>query len=290
MNDRARLFSYMVDRVTMAQTVERLLSWCAAGDGVCRYVVTPNVNHTVLLEHHAGLRRAYRDASLVLIDGMPIYWAARLLRRHVPERVAGSDLAPRLFEAAERKGGVSAFLLGAGPGVAQRAAERIEARWPAVRVVGVCSPPLGFERDDRQNDAIIDEIVAARPDVLLVGLGAPKQELWVHAHRHRLATPVALCIGATIDFLAEEKRRAPKWMRATGLEWLHRVVSEPRRLVGRYARDAWAFPRLMCRELLRYDGGQTNRLGIDLASDGPALPDPANLENDFSCTHSSPCC
>ena len=290
MNDRARLFSYLVDRVSMAQTVERLLSWRAADDGVCRYVVTPNVNHTVLLERHAGLRRAYRDASLVLIDGMPIYWAARLLRRQVPERVAGSDLAPRLFEAAERSGGLSAFLLGALPGVAQRAAERIEARWPAVSVVGVCSPPLGFEKDERQNDAIIEQIAQARPDVLLVGLGAPKQELWVHAHRHRLATPVALCVGATIDFLAGEKRRAPKWMRATGLEWLHRVVSEPRRLVGRYARDAWVFPRLLCRELLRYDGGQTNRLGIDLASDGPAMPDPTNLEHDFSCTHSSPCC
>jgi UDP-N-acetyl-D-mannosaminuronic acid transferase (WecB/TagA/CpsF family) len=126
--------------------------------------------------------------------------------------------------------------------------------------------------------------------VLLVGLGAPKQELWVHAHRHRLTAPIALCIGATIDFLAGEKRRAPKWMRATGLEWLHRVVSEPRRLVGRYARDAWVLPRLMCRELFRYDGGQTDRLGIDLASDGSALPDPTNAENDFSCTHSSPCC
>ncbi len=85
--------------------------------------------------------------------------------------------------------------------------------------------------------------------MLLVGLGAPKQELWVHAHRGRIAAPVALCVGATLDFLAGERLRAPAWMRKTGLEWIHRLAGEPRRLVRRYARDAWIFPRLVLREL-----------------------------------------
>ncbi|MGH7134958.1 MAG: WecB/TagA/CpsF family glycosyltransferase, partial [Pirellulales bacterium] len=115
------------------------------------------------------------------------------------------------------------------------------------RVVGTNSPPAGFEQDKAQNEAILKAIEDARPDVLIVGLGAPKQELWVHAHLQRLSAPVALCVGATIDFLAGEKRRAPRWMRQSGLEWLHRAASEPRRLAKRYVSDAWAFTWLVCR-------------------------------------------
>lgn len=250
MNERTRLFNYEVDPVTMDEAIACVLGWARSRDGICRYAVTPNVNHTVLLRHHGGLRDAYRDAGLILTDGMPVYLAARLLGRPVPQRVAGSDLVPRLFEAAGRSGGLTAFLLGAGPGVADRAAQQIADRWPAIRVVGTCSPPLGFERDAARNAAILEQIAAVRPDVVVVGLGAPKQELWVHEHRAQIAAPVALCVGATIDFIAGEKRRAPVWMRATGLEWLHRVASEPRRLVGRYARDAVVFPWLLGRELL----------------------------------------
>ena len=124
-------------------------------------------------------------------------------------------------------------------------------RWPAVEVAGTYCPPLGFERDEAQNEAIISQVAAANPDVLIVGLGAPKQELWVHRHRDRLAAKVALCVGATIDFLAGERRRAPVWMRDVGLEWLYRVASEPKRLAARYAHDAWIFPRLLAREWWR---------------------------------------
>jgi N-acetylglucosaminyldiphosphoundecaprenol N-acetyl-beta-D-mannosaminyltransferase len=118
-----------------------------------------------------------------------------------------------------------------------------------VRVVGFYSPPLGFERDATENTIILERIAAARPDVLIVGLGAPKQELWVHAHRDEIAAPVALCVGATIDFLAGHVARAPAWMQRCGLEWLHRLSSQPRRLASRYARDAWIFPRLLLRDL-----------------------------------------
>lgn len=247
MKPRIRLFNYEVDPLTMNEAVGQILTWIDARDGVCRYVVTPNVNHTVLLERHAGLRLAYRDAGMILVDGMPVLLAARLFGRPVPGRVAGSDLVPRLFDAAERSSGVNIFLLGAGPGVAHVAAEQIEARWSKCRVVGINSPPHGFETDTAQNDRIVAAIAEARPDVLVVGLGAPKQELWVHTHWRRLATPVALCVGATIDFLAGEKRRAPPWMRQSGLEWLHRAASEPRRLAKRYVWDAWAFAWLVCR-------------------------------------------
>lgn len=247
MKPRIRLFNYEVDPLTMTEAVDQVLAWIGCRDRLCRYVVTPNVNHTVLLERHAGLRLAYRDAGLVLVDGMPLVLATRLLGHPVPQRVAGSDLVPRLLDEADRRGGMSLFLLGAGPGVAHRAARQLERRWPNCRVVGTNSPPVGFEHDNAHSEAIISQIERARPDLLVVGLGAPKQELWVHAHRARLAVRAALCVGATIDFLAGEKRRAPGWMQRCGLEWLHRVATEPRRLATRYACDAWAFSWLFYR-------------------------------------------
>jgi N-acetylglucosaminyldiphosphoundecaprenol N-acetyl-beta-D-mannosaminyltransferase len=117
--------------------------------------------------------------------------------------------------------------------------------------VGTYSPPLGFENDDAETARILIAIAAAAPDLLVVGLGAPKQELWVHRHHRQLSANVALCVGATIDFLAGKKRRSPVWMRRAGLEWAHRVMVEPRRLAGRYARDAWVFPQLVWREIVK---------------------------------------
>jgi N-acetylglucosaminyldiphosphoundecaprenol N-acetyl-beta-D-mannosaminyltransferase len=114
--------------------------------------------------------------------------------------------------------------------------------------VGTYSPPSGFEDDPLENARIQAAIDSTAPELLIVGLGAPKQELWVHRHRHELRANVALCVGATIDFLAGHRRRSPVWMRRAGLEWLHRVCTEPRRLAARYARDAWVFPQLIWRE------------------------------------------
>jgi N-acetylglucosaminyldiphosphoundecaprenol N-acetyl-beta-D-mannosaminyltransferase len=247
---RVRLFGFELDAIDMRTAVATIYGWVASGKRNCRFVVTPNVDHAVLYQEHQGLRDAYSHASLILADGMPVVAAARLLGRPLRGRVAGSDLTPAIFAAAESHGGLRVFLLGAAPGVADMAAEKITAQWPAVQVVGTCSPPLGFEHDPRENERILKRIVRSEADLLVVGLGAPKQELWVNAHRDRLAVPATLCVGATIDFLAGEKRRAPRWMRRTGVEWLHRVASEPRRLLKRYARDACLFPRLVWRQAL----------------------------------------
>jgi len=242
------LFGMQIDRVRMADAVLRLREWIDADETVCRYVVTPNVDHAVMFHERADLRAAYAEASLVLADGFPVVLASRMLRRPLPERVAGSDLAPALFASATVSRPLRTYLLGAGPGVAERAARRIAAEWPNVEVVGTYSPPLGFDRNDEENEAIVTRINAVRPDVLLIGLGAPKQELWIAKHRGRLQVKAALCIGATIDFLAGEKSRAPVWMQHCGLEWLHRLAGEPRRLAKRYARDAWIFPQLVWHE------------------------------------------
>lgn len=248
----APLFGMQIHRLTLDQAAKQVLTWASSeSQGACKYVVTPNVDHAVMFQERPDLRAAYSDASLVLADGAPIVAAARLLGRALPERVAGSDLAPRLFDLAQSDGApLTVFLLGAAPGVAARAAKRIEAHWPRVRVVGVSSPPLGFDNDPAICDALLAEVAAAKPDVLLLGLGAPKQELWIHKHAPRIQAKTALCIGATIDFLAGERQRAPRWMQQTGTEWLHRLASEPKRLAKRYARDARIFPMLVVRELL----------------------------------------
>jgi N-acetylglucosaminyldiphosphoundecaprenol N-acetyl-beta-D-mannosaminyltransferase len=248
-----------IDVITMPETIDRILGWCdSPRENVCRFVVTPNVDHAVMYQSNEKLRAAYDASSLVLADGAPVVVASRLLRRALPERVPGSDLAPALFKriaaaklADANKRALRVFLLGAGPGVADRAAANIAARWPGVEVVGTLSPPLGFERDAAENERILAAVANSKPDVLLVGFGAPKQELWVHAHADKLHAKVALCIGATIDFLAGEKRRAPRWMRRVGLEWLHRLSTEPRRLAKRYLRDAWIFPQLVWRDWRR---------------------------------------
>jgi N-acetylglucosaminyldiphosphoundecaprenol N-acetyl-beta-D-mannosaminyltransferase len=248
MADTSSLFGMKLSRVDMQDAVGSLLEWCREPRGAaCRFVVTPNVDHAVMLQRSADLRAAYAEASLVLADGLPIVLAAQLFGRSVPERVAGSDLVPRLFAAADSEP-LRVYLLGAAPGVGDAAAARIHRDWSGVQVVGTYSPPLGFEYDAEENAAILHRISAARPDLLIIGLGAPKQELWVHRHRGQIDAKVAICAGATIDFLAGRRQRSPMWMRRAGLEWLHRVAAEPRRLAGRYALDAWEFPRLLWRQ------------------------------------------
>jgi N-acetylglucosaminyldiphosphoundecaprenol N-acetyl-beta-D-mannosaminyltransferase len=234
----------------MHQAVEWVLATAKKGPRPCQFVVTPNADHALILQENPRLRSAYRDAALVIADGWPVVLASRLLGRPLAERVTGSDLVPSVFAAASPRDPIRVYLLGAAPGVAERASRVIEQRYPGVRVVGAYGPPFGFERDAAENDRILERINAACAELLLVGLGAPKQELWVHTHRERIDAAVALCIGATIDFLAGEKARAPWIMQRLGLEWFHRAMTEPRRLVPRYARNAIEFPKLVYREWL----------------------------------------
>ena len=244
MHARIDLFGMTIDALDMNGAVALVRDWARRREP-CRYIVTPNVDHVVMYQERADLRRAYAQAGLVLADGAPVVWASRLLRRPLPERVAGSDMVERLLASVAAPDRLRLFLLGAMPGVAERAADRIERQWPQVSVVGTLSPPLGFEKSAEQTQHILNQVNAAQADVLVLGFGAPKQELWIAEHFEQIQCPVAICAGATIDFLAGEKRRAPHWARRCGLEWLHRLSSEPRRLFQRYFRDALRFPPLV---------------------------------------------
>jgi N-acetylglucosaminyldiphosphoundecaprenol N-acetyl-beta-D-mannosaminyltransferase len=251
------LFGMQVDVIDLSGAADRVLEWAREPFHRCHYVVTPNVDHAVMFQERADLRDAYVDASLVLADGAPLVAAANMLGRKLPGRVAGSDLTPLLFQRAtdeaDSQPPLRVFLLGAGPGVADRAAAEILRRWPRVEIAGTYCPPMGFDKDEAENEKCLEAVAEARPDLVVLGVGAPRQELWASRFADRIQAKVVLCVGATIDFLAGEKQRSPVWMRRTGLEWVHRLLTEPRRLAARYARDAWVFPRLVWREWRRGD-------------------------------------
>jgi N-acetylglucosaminyldiphosphoundecaprenol N-acetyl-beta-D-mannosaminyltransferase len=244
---RVHLFGIQIDRVSLAQAVARVRRWVDAPWNGCHFIVTPNLDHIVRLRRDFALQRAYASASLVVADGWPVVAASRLFGVPLPERVAGSDLVPALLAtAADRP--LRVFLLGAMPGVGDRAAENIHKTWPGTEVCGTFSPPLGFHTDPEQNAHILSRINATQPDLLVVGLGAPKQEIWLAQHYARLECKVAIAAGATIDFLAGEQRRAPPWLQRWNLEWLYRMVNDPRRLAKRYLHDAVEFPWLLWSE------------------------------------------
>lgn len=245
-----RMFGITIDSLDMARSVDVIAGWLRADARTCRYVVTPNVDHVVKLETHSPFREAYKAAALVLADGRPVVMASKMFGKPLPGTVPGSDLVPAIFDRfeADAVDELSVFLLGAAPGVAERAAAQIHARWPRVKVVASLSPSFGFEKNDAECEEVCRAVAASGADLLVVGLGAPKQELWAHKYAAQLPVKVALCVGATIDFLAGEKPRAPMWMRKYGVEWLHRAASEPRRLAGRYFKDALVFPQILFKE------------------------------------------
>jgi N-acetylglucosaminyldiphosphoundecaprenol N-acetyl-beta-D-mannosaminyltransferase len=249
LTEKVSLFNIEIDPLTMKEAVQVIYGWIAAKDK-CRYVVTPNTDSIVLLKRQNDLLRAYQGASLILADGNPLVWASRLLGKPLPEVVPGSDLIPALFAAAKNKDALRVFLMGAAPGVAERASAFIRARWPTVTICGIYSPAIGFESDEKECSHMVSLIATGTPDIVVLGLGAPKQELWIEKHHERIQASVVLCVGATIDFLAGEKKRAPVWMRKFCLEWLFRMLCEPRRLFLRYLRAAWVFPQLLIEELM----------------------------------------
>jgi N-acetylglucosaminyldiphosphoundecaprenol N-acetyl-beta-D-mannosaminyltransferase len=195
-------------------------------------VFTPNVDHIVLAEQAAQFRVAYEAANLVVADGMPVLWASWLLRTPVPEKVSGSDLLlPLALRSAQN--GWRVYVVGGAPGTAARAADEMTSRF-GVTVAGVESPSVTVDGQCDEEEAILDRIRRARPDIIFVALGTPKQELWIDRVRNRLAPAVLIGVGAGLDFLIGRVPRAPRWMSSLGLEWLFRLAREPRRLWRRY--------------------------------------------------------
>lgn len=231
----------------------------AAGQG--GFVATPNVDHIVLAHGDARLRDAYAQASLSLPDGQLVVWMARLLGSPAPERVSGSDLiGPLMAGAAARNRKV--FFFGATEAISREAERRLVARHPGLRVVGRdCSLWSADDTTAPDESGVVRAVRQSGADLVIVALGAPRQELWMARHARALAPAVAIGLGASLDFVAGAVPRAPAWVSDAGLEWLYRLAQEPRRLAYRYlVRDPQILPIFavaLARRLRRRGAGGT---------------------------------
>jgi N-acetylglucosaminyldiphosphoundecaprenol N-acetyl-beta-D-mannosaminyltransferase len=219
----------------MADTVAAIRGLIEAGRPT--YFITANTHYVMLTEQNPDLGPINAQAAFILADGAPLVWASRWVGTPLPERVAGADLIFELSAEAARKG-YRLFFLGGAKGVADESAGRLRELYPGLQIVGIESPSL-HELTRQEEESLIDGIRAARPDVLFVAFGQPKGERWIYRHLDRLAVPVSVQVGASFDFVAGRMPRAPRWMQRYGLEWAFRLALEPRRLFGRYAKNAW---------------------------------------------------
>ncbi len=214
----------------------------------CKYFVTANLNYLMLTEQVPALATVNAESDLNIADGYPIVWRSRLHTEPLPGRVAGSDMIVELARlAAER--GYRIFFLGAAPGVAAKAAARLQSMFPQLQVAGCYAPPFR-KLEPAEHDEMLEMIRESRADILLVAFGQPKGELWIHENYQRLGTPLSIQLGASFDFLAGTARRAPEFWQAIGCEWLYRSLCEPKRLAPRYLRNIAFLFRSIVRDML----------------------------------------
>ena len=243
--------------ISARQCIDHILSEIDAGRGGT--VVTPNLDHLRRYSRDLNFGALVAEADLVVADGMPIIWASRLQRTPLPERVAGSDLISTLSAAAAERNR-SVFLLGGAPGTADAAAKVLRERHPTLRIVGTHCPPLGFEKSEEALAEMLGALEAAQPDIVFVALGSPKQEFLTQRLRKKFPSAWWLGVGVSFSFLSGDVKRAPAWMQRSGLEWVHRLLQEPRRLFYRYVVVGIPFgARMMSNSLLR---GFGDRWGI----------------------------
>lgn len=231
---RIKFMNTEIDNLTMKETLDVIDNIISKKKGA--YVVTPNVDHIVQIEKDAELKAVYDNASLILTDGKPLLWISKWYGTPIKEKISGSDLFPLLCERAAKKD-YKMFFLGAKEGVAAKAAESLMKRYEGLQVVDTYSPPLGFENNKTEIEKIKNMIVSANPDILIVGLGCPKQEKFMYHYCKELGVPISFGLGASFDFEAGTIKRAPKWMANHGLEWLFRITQDPKRMAKRYLID-----------------------------------------------------
>ena len=233
-----RLMGVTLHALTQKQCVDHILDQSQAGHG--GWVITPNLDHLRRLVRDASTRELYSGADLMVADGMPLIWASRLRGTPLPERVAGSDLTNTL-PAEDAKRGRSVYLLGGAGDAAKKAADVLMQRHPDLNIAGIHVPAYGFEKDPSQMAALENALLAAQPDIVLVALGSPKQEVLIKHLREKLPGTWWLGIGISFSFVCGDVQRAPRWIQKLGLEWMHRLMQEPKRLFRRYVIDGIPF-------------------------------------------------
>lgn len=250
-SERLWLGQVPIDVLTFQGAIDRIVDLAkeAKASGKGRLVYTPNVDHVVIAEDDVRFRDAYARADLCLADGFPLIVTSKLTRLPLPEKISGSDITLPVLERCAKEG-LRVYFLGAGPGVADLARIKIEAMFPEITIVGTSSPKVDVDGPKAARDEIINELRAKKPDVVLLALGAPKQEIFA-AQLVDDVPAVFLGIGATLDFIAGTVKRAKPWMSKMGLEWLYRLTQEPKRLFHRYIIRDSRYPAIVIRHAIK---------------------------------------
>ena len=238
---QTELLGILFERATLPSAVTQILN--AGKEKRTGLVVTPNVDHIVMLQDDSDMKRIYDHALFRYADGMPIVWLSKIVKgKSLPERVTGADLLIAVCEQAA-KTDLNIYFLGGNPGIAEQAATKLKSKFAGLKISGIYSPPFGFENNPEETNWIINDINARNVDILFIGVGAPKQEKWAAKYSDRLQVGPILCVGAAFDFAAGVINRAPLWVQKSGCEWVWRLASEPARMWRRYLiRDSRFIP------------------------------------------------
>ena len=247
--DTVKLFAIPVAKVTSGQALETIVEMAKSNKGRPKFVATLNVDFVSNavgcwpFKGNDELWGYLKNADFVTADGMPIVLLSKLLGSPLPERVTGADLVPAIFKRFAEEG-LSIYVLGASQPALDEALEKL----PKARIAGL---DTDFVKLDEEQPEIIERINAARPDLLFVALGNPKQEIWMGRNADKIKVPVMIGVGGTFNFISGRVKRAPRWMQKCGLEWFYRIIQEPGRLWKRYAYGLFKYSWLSARHLLK---------------------------------------
>lgn len=249
--EKQPLLNTYVNNVNMDEAIQAIEDMIASEKK--SYIVAINVDVVMKIENDSYLKEITDEADMVLVDGKPLEWIAKWHKRPIKAKISGSDLVPILCKRAAEKG-YSIFIIGGKDGIAEKAKQNLERDLPGIKIVGTYAPPFGFEKDEKELNKINEMITVAHPDILIACFGCPKQEKWIYENYQKYVAKVSICAGATVDFLAGNVTRAPKWMSDHGLEWFYRFLQEPKRMFKRYFVDDIKIIKLVRK--YRWDDGK----------------------------------
>ena len=242
--DRVQIASASIHPITAAQAIQWTLASLETPQP--QYVVTANVDHIVRLENPGEFREAYSRADLAIADGKPVVWLSHIQGQSLPARITGVDLFESVCASSDRHN-IRLYMLGSTPARSLDAARNLQASHPNLQIVGRFTGLISNETTSE----VVEGIRDAKPNLVAVCLGSPKQENWVYRHLDVLPPAVYLCIGGTIDIVSKHVRRAPHWIQDLGLEWMYRLIQEPKRLWRRYMQDDRHFLGIVFRQSRR---------------------------------------
>ena len=232
--EKQKLLNTYVNNVDMNETLSAIDNMIESGEK--KYVVAINVDVVMKIENDPYFKKISDSGDLVLVHGKAFVWISKLDKNPVKAKISGSDLVPLLCAEAASKG-YSLFIIGGKDGIAEKAKLKLKQQYPEINIVGTYAPPFGFEKDEKELGKINNMISEKKPDLLIACFGCPKQEKWIYENYQKYDAKVSICAGATVDFLAGNVNRAPKWMSDHGLEWFYRFLQEPKRMFKRYFVD-----------------------------------------------------